>query len=91
TFSQDENADFHSTFASAIIAPGRAKIQQELQISRTVSVFPYSIFSLGVAVGSVVGSPASEKYGRQPIFRLSMSLLLIFVMAAGFSHDLPSL
>lgn len=81
----------HSTFASAIIAAGREEIQDQLDISRTVSVIPFSIFSLGVALGSVVGSPASERYGRQPVFRISMSMLLVFVMASGFSHDLSSL
>lgn len=81
----------YSTFASSMIAPGREQIQQDLNISRTVSVVPFSIFSLGVALGSVVGSPASEQWGRQPVFRISMSLLLIFVMGSGFSHDLASL
>lgn len=80
-----------STFASSVIAPGREMIESELQISRTVSVLTFSFFNLGLALGPIIGSPASEAFGRKPVYMVCMPLLLVFVMASGFSQSLASL
>lgn len=85
------NLTVPSTFASSIIAPGRDMIQADLHVSRTVSVLTFSLFNLGLALGPVIGSPASETFGRKPVYMVCMPLLLIFVMASGFSHSLASL
>ena len=51
----------------------------------------FSLFNLGLAWGSIVGSPVSENYGRRTVYLVSVPALLIFVMACGFCHDLASL
>lgn len=83
--------DRHSTVSSSIITPGRTKYKEELHVSLVVSVLPFSLFNFGLAFGPILGSPLSERYGRQIVFLVCMPTLLIFVMACGFSNDVASL
>ncbi len=66
-------------------------IEEDLHLSRTVSVLTFSLFNLGLALGPVLGSPASENFSRKPVYMVCMPLLLIFVTACGFSRTLTSL
>ncbi|KAK4624492.1 MFS transporter prlG [Fulvia fulva] len=82
---------FLSTSASSIIAPGREQIEADFHTSRTVSVLPFSIFNLGLAWGSVIGSPISESHGRKIVYLFVMPASLVFVLGSGFSKSLASL
>lgn len=64
---------------------------QEFSVSRTLSVLPLSLYTLGIAVGPVFIAPFSEVFGRKPIYAASCTLLLAFLGGSAAATSFPAL
>ncbi|KZL64292.1 mfs polyamine [Colletotrichum incanum] len=70
---------FEITFATSITVPATTQIMREFSISRTRSVLPLTLYTLGLAVGPLFIAPFSEVFGRKPIYAVSCTCLLAFL------------
>ncbi|GJC94845.1 major facilitator superfamily transporter [Colletotrichum higginsianum] len=82
---------FEITFATSITVPATTQIMQEFSVSRTLSVLPLSLYTLGIAVGPVFIAPFSEVFGRKPIYAASCTLLLAFLGGSAAATSFPAL
>ncbi|TQN66848.1 Polyamine transporter 4 [Colletotrichum shisoi] len=82
---------FEITFATSITVLAAAQITQEFSVSRTLSVLPLSLYTLGIAVGPVSIAPSSEVFGRKPIYAASCTLLLAFLGGSASATSFPAL
>ncbi|TKW53541.1 Polyamine transporter 4 [Colletotrichum tanaceti] len=82
---------FEITFATSITGPATAEIMQAFSVSRTLSVLPLTLYTLGIAVGPVFIAPFSEVFGRKPIYIASCTLLLAFLGGAAAATSFAGL
>ncbi|KJZ78482.1 hypothetical protein HIM_01873 [Hirsutella minnesotensis 3608] len=68
------------TCASSIYTSTYEKMEAEFQNSRIVSVLGLSSFVLGISLGPMVLGPLSEFYGRRPIYLVSWTTYLIWLI-----------
>ena len=59
---------FTVSFASSIISPGFESIMSDLNVSKTVSVLPFTTYVLGLAFGPLIAAPMSETLGRRSVY-----------------------
>lgn len=64
---------------------------EEMRVSSTVAILPYSLYVLGLAFGPMIGSPCSEKFGRRAVYLVSIPIFALFTLGSGFSNDIASL
>ena len=80
-----------STIASSIYTPAISSIMQEMRVSSTVAILPYSLYVLGLAFGPMIGSPLSESLGRRAVYLISIPIFALFTLSSGFSTSISSL
>lgn len=80
-----------STMGSSIYTPARKDVTDQFRLSRTVSILPYSFYNLGIAFGSVLGSPCSETFGRKAVYLVCLPMFALFTLGAGFSQGIAAL
>ncbi|KAJ5608632.1 multidrug resistance protein [Penicillium herquei] len=68
------------TCSSSIYTTTYDKMEADFHNSRIVSTLGLSSFVLGLAMGPMLLSPLSEFYGRKPIYVLSWSLHIVFII-----------
>ncbi|KAH7038963.1 MFS multidrug transporter [Macrophomina phaseolina] len=74
--------------SSTIFAPGSAMLKEEFGIrSTTVGTLTVSIYMLGLVGGPVVAAPASEMFGRLPVYHVCNALFLAFTIACAKSTN----
>lgn len=69
---------FGSTFSTSITVPAAGLIASRFSVSRTASLLPLTVYTLGLAFGPLVFAPFSEVVGRRPIYLGTFSSLLLF-------------
>jgi multidrug resistance protein len=75
-----------------MMAPGVPEIMQDFgSADKTESTFVVSIFVLGFAFGPLLVAPASELYGRLPVYHVSNVLFVIFSAGCGLSTSVAML
>jgi MFS family permease len=50
-----------------------------------------TLWVLGLAFGPVIAAPASETWGRKPVYQLSLPISMLFTLGGGFSKSFASL
>jgi predicted MFS family arabinose efflux permease len=55
---------------------------REFHVNTTESILPTSVYSWGLGFGVLLGTAASELFGRQVIYRVSLPLTLVFTVVA---------
>ncbi|KAF5521393.1 Polyamine transporter 4 [Colletotrichum aenigma] len=73
---------FEITFSTSITVPATAQIMTEFSVSRTRSLIPLTLYTLGIAVGPVFIAPFSEVFGRKWIYFSTCTFLLAFLGGA---------
>ncbi|KAK1676884.1 major facilitator superfamily domain-containing protein [Colletotrichum godetiae] len=73
---------FEITFATSITVPATSLIMQEFSVSRTKSILPLTLYTLGLAIGPLFIAPFSEVIGRKWIYAGSCTFLLAFLGGA---------
>jgi MFS family permease len=67
-------------------------VQSYFNISTNLAISGFTFYAIGVGMGPLVAAPMSELYGRRIIYRYSLPLGMIFIVAgavAQTSRQLP--
>ena len=82
------SADLVSPLASSMLAPAVPVIMKDFNEESTFfATFVVSIFVLGFAVGPLFLAPASEIWGRTPIYNVCNVLFVVFTIMCATAHD----
>ncbi|KYK58501.1 major facilitator superfamily transporter [Drechmeria coniospora] len=82
---------FTSSVATSIMSPARAQLMDEFDVDSTTALVPLVMYVFALATGPVVAGPASETFGRRPIYLYGMPLGALFTLGAGLTHNFPAL
>lgn len=63
----------------------------EIGSSRLVSTVGLSVFVLGIATGPLVTSPMSEWYGRRPVYLVSWTLFIIWMIPTAVATNIQTI
>lgn len=66
-------------------------IAQHYGVSLVASYLGVTLWVLGLAFGPVLAAPASETWGRRPVYQASLPISMLFTLGAGFSKSFASL
>lgn len=76
-------------FASSVFAPGVPELLQEFGTeSELLSTFVVSVYLIGFVFGPLLTAPASEIWGRLPVYHVGNVLFLIFTIICGVSKNI---
>ena len=64
---------------------------QRFHVSQTAAFLPLSLFTLGLALGPVMGAPISETLGRRAVYLGSFPPFFLFTMGAGLAQNFGTL
>lgn len=64
---------------------------KEFNVSMTVATLGFSLYLLGVAFAPVLTPHLSEKFGRSPVYLVSLPLFALFTLGAGYSNSFGAL
>ncbi|KAL4914299.1 major facilitator superfamily domain-containing protein [Aspergillus aurantiobrunneus] len=82
---------FATTVNASIYSSGHEQVQEDFNVSTTVSLLPLSAYSLGLAFGPMISSPLSETFGRKFVYLLTLPLVDLFTIGVGASQGIASL
>ncbi|KAH8599452.1 MFS multidrug transporter-like protein [Bisporella sp. PMI_857] len=82
---------FTGSLGSSIYSPAFGHITREFNVSSTVAILPLSLYVLALGMGPIIGAPASETYGRRPVYLACAPLGGLFALGAGFSKNIWTL
>ncbi|KIW16594.1 hypothetical protein PV08_03782 [Exophiala spinifera] len=83
---------FLTPFASSTFAPGVPLVMEEFhEDSLAVASLVVSIYVLGYVFGPLIIAPASELYGRVPVYHVNTFLFLVFSIGCSRSTSIPML
>ncbi|KIV91569.1 hypothetical protein PV10_06092 [Exophiala mesophila] len=80
-----------STFAISVTVPASPHIAAAFAVSRTESLLPLTLYTLGLAFGPLLIAPFSEVLGRRGIYISTFFLLLLFTGAGTASPNFATL
>lgn len=66
-------------------------MEAEFHNSRIVSILGLSTFVLGIALGPMLLSPLSEFYGRRPIYLVSWTMYLIWIIPQAVAKNIATM
>lgn len=75
------------TCASSIYTSTYDQMNPEFGISTIVGTLGLSTFVLGIALGPLLMSPLSEFYGRRPIYLVSWTMFLIWIIPSAVARN----
>ena len=76
--------------ASSMFAPGVPQLMEEFGSDNTLlASFVVSVYLLGFVFGPLVMAPASEVYGRTPVYHAGNLTFVVFSIACAVASDLP--
>ncbi|KAF2458819.1 MFS multidrug transporter-like protein [Lineolata rhizophorae] len=82
---------FIAALGSSVFAPAVPQAAEDLRVSTTVAIVGVSVYVLGLGFGPVLAAPISENWGRSPVYKISLPLLMLFTLGAGLSKSISSL
>lgn len=75
-----------------MFAPGIPQVMEDFNsTSNIVATFVVSIYVLGFAFGPLIIAPASEMYGRSPVYHTCNLFFTIFTICNAVSTNMPML
>ncbi|KAL4256932.1 MFS transporter superfamily protein [Pleurotus pulmonarius] len=78
------------TSMSSIAAFTEVAVENEFNVSHTVSILAISLFVEGLGIGPLFVGPLSEVYGRNPIYRASFGLVFAFSWGVAFAPNITA-
>ncbi|VUC37055.1 unnamed protein product [Clonostachys rosea] len=78
------------TSASSIYGSTYAQMEAEFGNSRIVSTLGLSMFVLGISLGPMLLSPLSEFYGRRPIYLVSWTMYIIWLVPQAVARNITT-
>ena len=82
---------FVSTFAASIYSAGIGEVATEFNVSEEIAILPLSLYTVGLALGPLIGSPLCETLGRKVVFLTTTPIFALFTLGAGFSQSIAAL
>ncbi|RFU74475.1 major facilitator superfamily transporter [Trichoderma arundinaceum] len=79
------------TCASSIYTSTYTQMEAEFHNSHEVSILGLSTFVLGIAVGPMMLSPLSEFYGRRPIYLVSWTMYVIWLIPSAVAKNIATM
>ncbi|KAL6361733.1 hypothetical protein LRP88_05208 [Fusarium phalaenopsidis] len=79
-----------ASFCVSIYTSTYAQMQAEFGNSRIVSTLGLSLFVLGIALGPLFMSPLSEFYGRRPIYLVSWTMYVIWIIPQAVAKNIET-
>ena len=80
--------DLCVSFGSSGYSPATTKFEKTWNVSSEIGVLGLSIYVLALAIGPLFNSPASEYFGRRPIYIVSYGLALPFFVGSALAPNL---
>ncbi|TKX21790.1 MFS transporter-like protein 115 [Elsinoe australis] len=77
---------FSITFTTSITVPATAILAREFGLSRTMSLLPLTLYTLGVGFGPLFIAPLSEAFGRRMIYLSTHLAFSLFILGAALSQ-----
>lgn len=81
---------FIISIGASIYSPSSESIATEFHEGIEISRQGFTLYAIGLACGSVIGSPASELSGRKPVYLVSAMLFSIFTISTRFSKSIAA-
>ncbi|KAI4591791.1 hypothetical protein KJ359_012595 [Pestalotiopsis sp. 9143b] len=78
-------------FCSSIHTAAISSVQQSFACSRTVSTLGVTTFLLGFGSGPLIFAPLSEVFGRNPVYRVTLFLFVLFNLGCALSPNIAAL
>ncbi|KAK9779032.1 putative Major facilitator superfamily domain-containing protein [Seiridium cardinale] len=75
------------TCASSIYTSTYDQMNPEFGMSKIVGTLGLSTFVLGIALGPLLMSPLSEFYGRRPIYLVSWTMFLVWIIPSAVARN----
>ncbi|PNS14299.1 hypothetical protein CAC42_6812 [Sphaceloma murrayae] len=73
---------FTITFATSVTVPATGILAREFEQSRTQSLLPLTLYTLGVGFGPLFIAPLSEAFGRRWIYIVTHLVFMLFILGA---------
>ena len=77
-------------FASSIDSAALTQATQAFGVSEVTESLATGLFLVGFGVGALFAGPISETLGRNPVYIVTLSLYMIFIMASGLAPNIGS-
>lgn len=81
---------FIGALGTGIVTPARTIIQNDLGVDDATGIWLLTMYTLAYAASIPVMGKLADRYGRKPIFLLSIALFGFGSLLCGFSQDLGS-
>ncbi|KAG8525999.1 uncharacterized protein KY384_000761 [Bacidia gigantensis] len=82
---------FMILFGATAYTSSLAGVQARFSVSMTVSILPFSLYFWGIAFAPIYTPHVSERYGRRPVYLVSLPLFAIFILGASVSQSFAAL
>lgn len=82
---------FGSTFGASVYSPGIQDVVRQFHVSEELAILPLSMYTVGLALGPLIGSPLCETCGRKLVYLITGPLFALFTLGAGFSNNIAAL
>ncbi|KAF2227724.1 major facilitator superfamily domain-containing protein [Elsinoe ampelina] len=76
---------FTITFATSVTVPATRILAQDFDLSRTYSLLPLTLYTLGIGFGPLFIAPLSEAFGRKWIYISTHLVFMLFILGAALS------
>ncbi|MBO1764917.1 MFS transporter, partial [Escherichia coli] len=82
---------FVVAFNSAVITADLEGVSAEFGVSEEVSLLTITLFVVGFGVGPMVFAPASEIWGRRPVYAVTLAFAVIFTIPGAVAQNIGTL
>ncbi|KAA8626770.1 multidrug resistant protein [Pyrenophora tritici-repentis] len=82
---------FAVAFNSAVITADLGGVSKEFRVSEEVALLTITLFVVGFGVGPMAFAPASEIWGRRPVYGVTLALAVIFTIPGAVAQNIGTL
>lgn len=75
-------------FASSVDSAALTQASADFGVSKVTESLATGLFLIGFGVGALLAGPVSETIGRNPVYIATLSLYMIFIMAAALAPNI---
>ncbi|KAF8857989.1 MFS general substrate transporter [Acephala macrosclerotiorum] len=79
------------TCTSSIYTSTYSQIEKEFHCSRIVATLGLSLFIMGLGLGPMLLGPLSEFYGRRPVYLVSFSMFIIWIIPSAVAQNIQTM
>ncbi|KAL8972638.1 MAG: hypothetical protein Q9183_000442 [Haloplaca sp. 2 TL-2023] len=82
---------FAVAFGITSLTVGIQGVMMQFNVSMTVAILGLSLNLLGISFAPVITPHLSEKFGRSPVYLVSLPIFALFILGAGYSKSFAAL